>query len=163
MESASNLTVLKLKKWLKGAQALKMDVHVKRLWAAHERSRVDAYILPLFRSFGFEVKCVDDLYLAKDEAKVEAFYAACDKAHRENGFTGPAGHCPALVAEESARKAENALLASFDTFCGVDTTWRSLKERKRALDLAMRIERALVQDACDMITRWPMMSTVWKR
>lgn len=133
----NNLTIPKLKKWLKGAQALKMDVHVKRTWAAHERCRVDAYILPLFRSFGFGVKGVDDLYLEEDEAKVEAFHAACDKAHRANGFTGPAGHCPALVAEESARQAENALLASFAAFCGVDTLWHSLEERKRALDLAL--------------------------
>jgi hypothetical protein len=55
----------------------------------------------------------NDLYLSMDEEQVSAYYAAADKALRENGIKPedmPAEHCPLLVAEHNQTKAEWALI-----------------------------------------------------
>lgn len=99
-------------------------VLMARAFAEVERARVDAYILPLFATFRFEYRgdlaarcgCSGpilsprELYLCDDEAQVQAYFAACDAAHRAHGFTGPDGHCPALRAEQLRREAERALI-----------------------------------------------------
>lgn len=99
-------------------------VLLARVFAQVERERVDAYILPIFRRYGFRYcgeladKCGGDnqpvskpgnLYLCEDK-RVPEYYAECDRAHREHGFTGPSGYCPALIAEHLVITTENALI-----------------------------------------------------
>ena len=116
-----------------------------------ERKRVDAYIRPIFDSFQFEysgdlaqkcglsgpVRDPEDLYLVEQDVKLKDYYNECDAEHREHGFTGPQGHCPALRAEYLRREAEAALLVSLGEFLGepFDETYGDM--RKKAIDLAL--------------------------
>lgn len=144
-----NVTVEEMKLWARDNRELAMAVCTARAFAEVEKERVDAYILPLFNTFSFAedvegcsgetITNPEHLYLSRDDDRVAAYYAACDKAHQEHGFDGPEGFCPALVAEELQRKAENAMLVSLGEFCGVDggDFSRSLKMRDKALHLAL--------------------------
>lgn len=98
-------------------------VLLAELFAKCERERVNAYILPLFELYTFEVKPEwrhegeptritnpDRLYLCDDEEKLKEWYEECDKEHRKHGFTGPKGHCPALIAENLHMDAEHLLI-----------------------------------------------------
>ena len=99
------------------------SVLLAELFSKVERERVNAYILPLFELYTFEVKPEwrregepiritnpDRLYLCDDEARLKEWYEECDKEHRKHGFTGPKGHCPALVAEDVLRQAQQLLI-----------------------------------------------------
>jgi hypothetical protein len=64
-----------------------------------------------------------DLYLSTDEKSVDAYYAAVDKALRENGIKPadmPEEHCPLLVAEREQTKAEWALIEAAAAMLGDD-------------------------------------------
>jgi hypothetical protein len=64
-----------------------------------------------------------DMYLSTDEEQVNAYYAAVDKALRENGIKPqdmPAEHCPLLVAEHNQIKAEWALISAAAAMLGDD-------------------------------------------
>ncbi len=111
-----------------------------------ERERVDAYVEPIFATYGFRdsrtgepLKNSRELYRVEDLAdeQVKAFYAACDAAHRERGFTGPDGNCPALVAENAVVKAERALLEAAGRFLGFDADLCYGANRKKMLDLLL--------------------------
>jgi len=136
-----------LKKWAKDNKRLAAAVVLARVLAQTERERVLAYTLPLFAQFSFEddngnkITDPEYLYLSDDDEQAAAYFAACDVAHREHGFTGPAGSCPALMAEEEQRKAENVLLDALGTFSGIDGRNYSckLEWRDRALDLALSV------------------------
>jgi len=63
------------------------------------------------------------LYLSTDEKQVSAYYAAVDRALRENGIKPndmPAEHCPLLVAEHEQTKAEWALIEAAARMLGDD-------------------------------------------
>jgi hypothetical protein len=115
-------------------------------FAQLERERVDAYVGPIFESFGFvdengkKIEHQRDLFLSKDEALCKAFYARCDEAHRAHGFTGPAGHCPALSAENLLLTAEQALLEAASEFLGIEDLHIYIdgEDRKKMLDLLLR-------------------------
>lgn len=143
--TANKLTVNKLKAWAKANREVAMTALKARAFAELERERVDAYIAPIFARYGF----VDDLngtgaaltdpkklYLSTDEERCADYYSECDRAHREHGYTGDAGTCPALVAEDLQIHAENILLDSLAKFVGVDGFY-SLEIRAKALDLAI--------------------------
>lgn len=99
---------------------------IAKAFAEAERERVDGYIKPLFELYNFYVDSkwsdrvgppgeritdIDRLYLTDLEGKEYLeFMEECDKEHRKHGFTGPKGHCPALIAESLAIDAENLLL-----------------------------------------------------
>jgi hypothetical protein len=115
-----------------------------------KREQVDAYIRPVFDRFNFVIgpnmagsrrdageRITDprQLYLSEDEAQCAAFYAACDVAHREHGFTGEHGFCPALVAEALLIDAQNALLRSGCDLLGLDDIPCMPKDRAKMLDL----------------------------
>lgn len=98
-----------------------------------ERERVDAYVRPILDRYGFTVaekwrergrperiENTRDLYLCDDEPGLRAFYAECDEAHRAHGFKGPAGHCPALVAEHLHRVTQQALIDLAAPAFGID-------------------------------------------
>ena len=109
-------TLDEFKAWAKEHQSLALAVCKAQAFAQVERERVNAYIRPIFDRYSFKnekgepIKKPDDLYLCKDEVLCAAYYAECDKAHREHGFRGPEGHCPALVAEDMHRRAAAALI-----------------------------------------------------
>ena len=104
------------KAWARANCGVARAVCLAQAVAECERERVDAYILPIFKTYGFRahrdgrvLTTPDELYLT-DDARCPHFFAECDVAHRAHGFTGPAGHCPALAAEHLHIEAENALL-----------------------------------------------------
>lgn len=117
-----------------------------RTWLAAEaaakstRAKVDAYIQPVFERFSFTSKWdgkpitkPNDLYLTDEDCT--AYYAACDIAHREQGYNLPEGHCPALVAEHEQLKAEWALLEAAGKLLGIDGLGLWGDNRKQLLDI----------------------------
>lgn len=109
-----------------------------------ERKRVDAYIEPIFATFNFRDSRTGEsiahsrsLYLSDEEERVKEYYAACDAAHREHGFTGPDGHCPALVAENELLKAERKLLEVACKWLDFDVDLLYGENRKKMLDLLL--------------------------
>lgn len=112
-------TAKDLQRWAQASRVLALSVVNARVVAETERARVDAYIAPVFARFTFtddqtgaQLTTARQLYQCNDEVQVAVFFAACDLAHREQGFTGEAGMCPALIAEAAQIKAENALLGA---------------------------------------------------
>lgn len=123
---------------------LKAAVLALRERAVRVRAEVDAYTAPVFARFEFRSKYDGapitrpaDLYLSGDEAGCAEFFAACDLANREHGYELPAGHCPALVAENEVLKAERQLLEHYSKALGTDFagTWGELREKALALFL----------------------------
>lgn len=148
--ATEKLTVPGLKKWASKVRPLIVDMLSKRAFAEVEKKRVAAYIAPVFARFSF----VDDigaaitdpelLFCCDDEAMCVAYYAACDVAHRERGFTGEAGRCPALITAHETLKAEWAVLASMEQFVGLDdgALSRTMEIRAEALKLAADVALA---------------------
>ena len=142
--AATKLTTAGLKKWASKVRPLIIEMLTKRAFAEVERKRVDAYIAPVFARFSFvddEGKAITDpemLFCCHDVEMCAAFYAACDIAHREHGFTGEAGKCPALVAAHETLKVEWAVLESMEKFVGLDdgALSRTMEIRAEALKFA---------------------------
>lgn len=137
-----------LKAWAREHRDMALTVVKARAFAEVERERVNAYVVPIFQRYGFTDDMFDDrpkrvltdpkdLYLSEDEERCKEFYAECDRAHREHGYKGEAGTCPALVAEDILVKCENLLLAELGEFIGVDGFY-TLELRRKALDHALR-------------------------
>lgn len=120
----SKLTPAKLQGWARGNRQAVLDMIAARIRAASERARVDAYIEPLFQALGLKdeegklIALSKNIYRCEDEAASSAFFAACEVAHREHGFTGPADYCPALIAENAMIKAENVVLKAAEKLVG---------------------------------------------
>jgi hypothetical protein len=112
-------------------------------FAQVERERVNAYILPIFQRYGFRddegkpITNPERLYTCTDEERVAAYYEECDRAHREHGFTGPKGHCPALTAEDALVKAENALIRAASALTGIEVGEVYLESRRKYLDILL--------------------------
>jgi hypothetical protein len=116
-------------------------------WAKHERQRVNAYILPIFAHYDFRrdirgekgerIADPNLMYLSRDEEQAQRYYAECDTAHRAHGFTGPDGHCPALIAESEQVDAEQRLLAAAAEILGFDCRYLAGNKRARMLDLLL--------------------------
>lgn len=143
--TTNKLTVRKLKSWARTNLELATLALKAKVFADLERERVNAYILPIFASYGFTndldgsgalLTDPRKLYLSSDEERCTIYFADCDRAHREHGYEGEAGTCPALVAEDLQIKAENLLLDSLGKFIGVDVPL-SLELRAKALDIAI--------------------------
>jgi len=141
MTTKHNITVQSLKAWVASNLDAVAEMEAARIVAVAERERVDAYVEPLFRTFGFvddEGKPIDraaNLYRCEDEEACARFYAACDEAHRVRGFAGPAGHCPALVAEHAQSQAEQKVVASMCAFLGIESYQLTLEKRAELLRL----------------------------
>ena len=127
-------------------------VLMARVYAQMERERVDAYVRPIFDSYGFvcgslsdgwrggpepgtPITDMDHLYLCTDDARLAEYYAECDTAHRAHGFTGPHGHCPALTAANMALQVESALIDLTQPLFGVDSSNLYGENRKKYLEL----------------------------
>ncbi len=100
-------------------KAAQLALIAARAFAQVTREKVDAYIAPVFAAYAFTdehtgepITTPRDLYRTGplQETECARFYAACDEAHRANGYQMPVGHCPALTAEHLETKAENNLL-----------------------------------------------------
>jgi hypothetical protein len=138
-------TVDQFKTWARRNQPVAKAVLLARAFAALERQRVDAYIAPIFASYGFTYGAIargqltgliptqKDLYLADDGPQMAAYYAECDAAHRAHGFTGPDGHCPALTAETLVRDAERALMDQALPLFGIEDVYGD--DRAKYLEL----------------------------
>jgi|SRR5690606_31684368 len=128
-----------------------------KVTAKETRTKVDAYIAPVFEDCGpfpvdpdklsrrggpAFVETPDKLYLCSDEARCNAFYAACDRAHKEQGYRLPEGYCPALVAEHAVTKLENALLDHAKACKILPGPIYSLELREKALDLFLNAPEA---------------------
>ena len=137
------------KVWAAKNYGLAHAVCLAKAFTEVERERVDAYILPIFKRYEFRADIdrfaslpghgrvltdPDHIYLTEDPRRTD-YYAECDRAHREHGFTGPEGHCPALTAESMLTDAENALLKAGEEVTGVEPWRLCLKTRERMLDL----------------------------
>jgi len=149
----TNRTPEQLKTWARENRGLAVTVAKAMAFAQVERERVDAYIRPIFVRYQFtndmdrprnthRGEILTDpkyLYLSEDEERCKAYYEECDRAHREHGYRGEVGTCPALVAEDLQRRAEQLLLDELGRFVGVDGAdfCRTLELRAKALDLAM--------------------------
>jgi hypothetical protein len=121
-------------------------VLMARVHAQMERERVNAYVRPIFDAYGFEYGAIahgrtgripnpEHLYMADDGPEIAAYYDECDQAHRAHGFTGPAGHCPALRAEALVVRVENMLIELAQPLFGVDVTQVYGENRSKYLDL----------------------------
>jgi hypothetical protein len=148
-------TVPALKKWARANKGLAKAVLKAKAFAEVERERVDAYVEGVFAKYEFyndldsprntrkgeKLTHSKSLYLSTDEAKTSEFYAECDRAHREHGFTGTEGHCPALEAESLLVEAENGLLDEVGKLMGLDGRdfSRSLELRAKTLDWALSV------------------------
>lgn len=140
-------TLSQFKKWAKEHASLANAVCLAQAFAQIERERVDAYVAPIFARYGFQygeiakgmhtglIENPKYLYLCEEEEKVAAYYAECDKAHRQYGFEGKDGECPALVAETLKIDAENALLDAGCKWLEIDRSAMGMDHRKQMLDL----------------------------
>jgi hypothetical protein len=145
-DEKTNRTPAEFKEWAIAHKSLAMAVCAAKALAELERERVDAYVLPIFRSFCFADeagKKIEDpkyLFLSEDEAMCQAYFARCDAAHRAHGFTGPEGHCPALQAESLLISAQHALLQAGCDFLGIEVfqLYGGGNQEKKMLDLLLR-------------------------
>ena len=139
-------SIKEFKRWSRENASLARAVCLAQAFAECERERVDAYVRPIFERYAFQlagkwnlsgpVEKLSDLYLCEDE-RLPEFYEELDKAHRLHGFTGPHGHCPALVAEMLLVNAQNALLASGCALMGIEREALYGENRRKMLDLLM--------------------------
>ena len=133
-------TLTQFKTWARANRSLAEAVCMAQAFAECERERVDAYIRPVFDRYTFideqgkRITKPRDLFMSADDAT--EFYAACDVAHRENGFTGESGYCPALIAESMLIDAQNALIKSGAALLGIDGDIYG-EHRKKMLDLLL--------------------------
>ena len=138
------------KLWARQNNQLARAVCLAQAFAECERARVDAYIQPIFETFGFEygkeitrgqhtglIPTPRDLYLCEDEAGLARFYAACDAAYRAHGFKGEDGHCPALEAENMLMVAQRALIEAAEPLFGVSFNSCYGEQRKNLLNLLL--------------------------
>ncbi len=126
-----NVTLEQFKKFSLDVAPAARAVLMARVFAEMERERVDAYIRPIFDSYGFTYGAITrgelsglipdpkHLYLADDGPIVADYYAECDAAHRAHGFTGPQGHCPALIAENLVITTERLLIELAEPLFGI--------------------------------------------
>ena len=136
-------TAPKFKQWCKTHTDEALRVVTATAFAQVERKRVDAYLLPLFRSFQFRfpegglIENPEHLYRCLDEVEVARYYDACDTAHREHGFAGPYGYCPALIAHHDQLKAEWRLLEAAAQFFALDSPPTKSADREKFLRLVI--------------------------
>jgi hypothetical protein len=145
-------TLEAFKHWAADCAPAARAVLLAQAFAELERERVDAYVRPIFDRYQFQyaaewgdrrgglsgpIPSPKDLYLCDDAPGLAAYYADCDDAHRAHGFTGPAGHCPALRAESLLLAAQNALIDLAKPLFGFDARDLYGEDRRKCLDLLL--------------------------
>jgi len=149
MAAPATLTLPNFKQWAKDCAPAAKAVLMAQAFAELERERVDAYIAPIFARYTFPVKADwqesygpvvkerKDLYLSDAEDLCANYYEDCDKAHREHGFTGPKGHCPALVAENLHRVTQCALIGLAEPLTGISPDAVYGEDRAKYLNILL--------------------------
>lgn len=138
-------TVAEFKRWARENRALASAVIHARAFALAERERVDAYTKPIFEAFGWKgtlgefgvvVETEKDLFACvhTHEEKMAAYHKACCEANIAHGWTGNPEHCPALVADGEAGKAESRLIEAGLRFMGIEGPGLYGEWRKKMLD-----------------------------
>lgn len=144
-------TLDEFKTWAKAHSKQALQVCTAKAFAQCEKERVNAYIQPIFESFKFTyagklaesckltgpIPNQNELYLCDDEVRLAAYYAECDQAHREHGFTGPTGHCPALTADHFRIQTENLFLREGCDLFELEDIPGMPADRKKLLDLLL--------------------------
>ena len=143
-----NITPADLKAWAAAHRGV-VKAHLALVaFAELEAERVAAYIAPVFAKFSFVSDALEgshpitdpeDLYLSDDEEQMGEYYAACDVAHRLNGFTGPEGWCPSGMAKTAVISSENDLVKAFEKFTGFTGYGRYPKIRANVLELILKV------------------------
>lgn len=155
---ATQTEINRLKKWARENKELANTVCLARAFAATEKERVDAYILPLFATFEFtkdrkgckrdgeleptgeKITDPEQVYLSTNEELCVEYFAASDAAHRAHGFDGPDGFCPASIADHDVGRAEHLLIVALGEFAGFDGHEVSKPElRTKALELGLSL------------------------
>ena len=118
------------------------------------RKEVDAYIEPIWAGYGFKATRDGSPILTSarayltDDARLPEFYAACDRAHAEQGHKLEPGYCPALIAENKLLDAENAILKALSGPLGFDydSLNRSMAVRRKMLDVITGLATKVIQE-----------------
>lgn len=145
----ATLTLSQFKAWSRDAAPLVSALVAAQAFAQCKREQVDAYVRPIFDRYQFQysgdlatklglsgpLPSPKELYLCDDEPALQAYFADLDDAHRAHGFTGPKGHCPALVAETLLVRAEQALLELAEPVVGIAPYQVYGEKRRSYLDL----------------------------
>lgn len=143
------LTIATVKRFHRSPATLRAIAAVKvaRAEAARISAHVASYIEPAFLALepfysddGEVIKQSDDLFMVDGcEERIAAWYALCDTLHAANGYKLEPGFCPALVAQNVARKAEQAVLDLLGTLvgCNGNDFNRTLEMRAKALELVL--------------------------
>lgn len=146
----SSLNLNTVKAFFKNPQNVKLidDLLAKREKAQAVRKHVDGYIEPVLLKANLkddQGNTITDhrhVFLCEDDEKVNAFFAACDSAHAENGYDMPEGFCPALTAEHEAIKAENAVMDAASQAMDAPFHNLNLKSRRKFFDLVIKAHKA---------------------
>lgn len=140
-------TRAEIDRWARDNYRLAFAVCQAQAFAECERKRVDEYIQPIFERYSFRIRPEwaqtpgetvqrrEDIYLTDEEEKAATYHTECARAHREHGFTGPTGYCPALIAEDLQREAEYELLKSGSEVVGLDHVPCNIDDRKKFLKI----------------------------
>ena len=158
------------KEWARENRTLALTVCHAQAAAEITRARVDAYIKPIFESFGF-VYCGDlaerldtragdklvgkpiesqkELYLC-DDPRLQDYFDACDAAHRAHGHDLPKGHCPALRMENLLIRAQGALIESAEPLAGIKR-YMLIAEQQEEHYLDLLIRACLAETSDDEI------------
>ncbi len=127
MATYSKPTPLKLALWIaKNGKELAKLIELRE-FAATERTRVDAYILPVLKEFQFKsmdtgsvIESAEDLYLTEDEDGVAKFFKRAQELHAEHGWTGDPECNPASVASYAViTQEQEVVLPLIAPFMGV--------------------------------------------
>lgn len=136
-------TINQFKAWAKEYHDLAIAVCQAKAFAQVERDRVDAYIKPLLADFSLKdddgnyITEPNAVYLCNNEEQVKEYFEACDREHRKHGFTGPHGHCPALIAENLQMDAEQALIQAGAILFGMAELHVYGEDRKNILNILL--------------------------
>lgn len=141
--------------WANTNRATAQEYITTAAFAELERARVDAYIRPIFATYTFfdghgeKVMDPEALYLIEEFNEdgeriigsdfIEDYFHACDVAHRDNGFTGKEGCCPALLAENAEFSVANKLIVAAAEFAGVGNLYISPNNRLSLLNWALKV------------------------
>ena len=130
--------------WCKANQKQALAIRDQRQVAALKRAEVDAYVRPLFDSFGFTdeerepIGKPSDLYLCTDDALCAAFFTGCDTLHRQHGFEGKKGYCPALIEETKLMDMEWRLIEEAVKVLKMPAPMRTPENRDKILGLILK-------------------------
>jgi hypothetical protein len=139
-----------------------LAAHVKAEVTRAEVDKITAKILaefPLYATIKDSKRITDPKYtwLCGDDARMATFYAMTDKAERAAGLkptSMPDDYCPALVAEDEQRQAENALIEASGGPLGVSNEGllcsghgKGLENRQKWIDLVVGLHLAKEREA----------------